>query len=129
VSCTRFPRIDEAQGRHSCRRRLAHPEIIPSKPCLTLEYVYYTYMVKKLTITVSDDVYEGLHRRIGRRKISRFIDELARESLRPRALADEYAQATQDEAAEREALEWIEAGVGETLDDEDFVEPSGRPPR
>jgi len=86
-------------------------------------------MVKKLTITVSDDVYEGLHRRIGRRKISRFIDELARENLRPRALADEYAQAARDEAAEREALEWIEACVGETLDDEDFVDPSGRPPR
>ena len=30
-------------------------------------------MTKKLTITVSDEVYEGLHRRIGRRKISRFI--------------------------------------------------------
>ena len=33
-------------------------------------------MVKKLTITVSDEVYESLHRRIGRRKISRFIDAL-----------------------------------------------------
>jgi predicted CopG family antitoxin len=86
-------------------------------------------MVKKLTITVSDDVYEGLHRRIGRRKISRFIDELARESLRPRALADEYAQAARDEAAEREAREWIEACVGETLDDEGFVDPSDRAPR
>jgi len=86
-------------------------------------------MVKKLTITVSDDVYEGLHRRIGRRKISRFIDELARESLRPRALADEYAEAARDEEAEREALEWIEVGIGETLDDEDFRAPPGCPPR
>ena len=41
----------------------------------THEYVYYTYMTKKLTVTVSDEVYEGLHRRIGRRKISRFIDK------------------------------------------------------
>src|SRR6266446_1854020 len=64
-----------------CKARLA----------TTVIYVYNTYMTKKLTITVSDEVYEGLHRRVGRRKISRFINELARERLQPGTLAQEYA--------------------------------------
>ena len=36
-------------------------------------------MTKKLTITVSDDVYRGLHRKVGRRKISSLIDRLAQD--------------------------------------------------
>jgi hypothetical protein len=39
-------------------------------------------------------------------------------------LAEEYA-----EAAEREALAWIESGVGECLPDEDFGGWPGRPSR
>jgi 1-aminocyclopropane-1-carboxylate deaminase len=35
-------------------------------------------MSKKMTITVEDDVYEGLHRVIGARRISRFLNDLAR---------------------------------------------------
>ena len=35
-------------------------------------------MPKKLTITVDVDVYEGLHTVIGRRCISRFLNDLAR---------------------------------------------------
>ena len=35
-------------------------------------------MQKKLTITVDEDVYEGLHRVIGRRHISEFIEEVKR---------------------------------------------------
>ncbi len=34
-------------------------------------------MRKKLTITVDEEVYDGLHRVIGRRHISRFLNELA----------------------------------------------------
>jgi hypothetical protein len=86
-------------------------------------------MTKKLTITVSDEVYRGLHGRIGRRKISRLIDNLAREHLRGKPLAQEYAEATANEAAEREASDWIEAGVGETLTDEDFSGWPGYPSR
>ena len=86
-------------------------------------------MTKKLTITVSDDVYDDLHRRVGRRKISRFIDRLARDHLQPQTLAEEYAEAAHDGKAEREALAWIESGVGETLDDEDFSDWPGHPSR
>ena len=98
-------------------------------------------MTKKLTITVSDEVYEGLHRRVGRRKISRFIDDLAREHVTDRQtgerwlnasdndLAKGYAEAAADEESEQEALEWIESDVGETLDDEDFSGWPGYPTR
>ena len=92
-------------------------------------------MTKKLTITVSDEVYEGLHRRIGRRKISRFIDDLARDHVveRPEvfqgSLADGYRAMAADEEAEREAREWTESNVGETLDDEDFSDWPGYPSR
>ena len=56
-------------------------------------------MTKKLTITVSDDVYKNLHKRIGRRKISRFIDELARERLTDRSLPEYWLGASQRELA------------------------------
>jgi len=83
-------------------------------------------MTKKLTITVSDEVYDGLHRQIGRRKISRFIDELARRHVveRPEtfrgSLADAYKELAADEAREAEAREWSDGLIGETLPDEDF---------
>ena len=35
-------------------------------------------MRKKLTITIDEDVYAGLYRVVGRRKISRFIESLVR---------------------------------------------------
>jgi len=89
-------------------------------------HVYYTYMTKKLTITVSDEVYEGLYRRIGRRKISGFLNNLVRDRLRSHSLAAEYAEAAKDEQAEREALEWVESAVDECLPDENF---SGWPRR
>ncbi len=71
-------------------------------------------MQRKLTITVSDDVYRGLHHRVGRGGISRFIEDL----VRPHVTADDdierlYREAAQDAEAEREAMEWIEADLGE----------------
>jgi len=35
-------------------------------------------MQKKLTITIAEEVYEGLRKIIGPRKISKFIEELVR---------------------------------------------------
>ena len=43
-------------------------------------------MSKKLTITVDDDVYEGLHSVVGRRRISRFLNDLARPHVISRAI-------------------------------------------
>jgi predicted CopG family antitoxin len=56
-------------------------------------------MTKKLTITVSDEVYKGLHKHVGRRKISRFIDEIARERLADRNSPEYWLGASERELA------------------------------
>ena len=73
-------------------------------------------MHRRLTITLAEDVYQGLHRRIGRGQISSFIEEL----VRPHVIGDAeleagYRAMAADTAREREALEWIEAVPDETL--------------
>jgi len=74
-------------------------------------------MAKKLTITVDDRVYEGLHNVIGRRRISRFIESLVRPYVVEEDLEAGYRQMGQDEAREAEALEWSEATVGDVADE------------
>jgi predicted CopG family antitoxin len=71
----------------------------------------------KLTITIADDVYRGLHHRVGRGDINRFIEDLVRPHVvTGGALEAEYRDAAKDTQAEQEALEWIEANVDEALD-------------
>lgn len=65
-------------------------------------------MRKKLTITVDAEVYDGLHTVIGRRRISRFLSDLARPHVIDRDLAAGYAAMAADETREREAEAWIE---------------------
>lgn len=71
-------------------------------------------MVKKLTITVDEDVYHGLHQRVGSGKISRFLNDLARPYVNGNALAESYRLMAADELYEREAAEWVSALEGET---------------
>jgi hypothetical protein len=87
-------------------------------------------MPKKLTIQVSNEFYEGLQRRVGKRGIGRFLEDLARPHvLAPQPgdpgfeewLRRQYDQAVPDEAAEREAREWVEADLGgDDLPEEDW---------
>ncbi len=89
-------------------------------------------MAKKLTITVSDEVYKNLHKRVGRRKISRFIDEIARARLTDRnspeywlsaserELAAAYEEQAAYEAAQAEEIKkqdkaWLNGLIGDTL--------------
>jgi hypothetical protein len=74
-------------------------------------------VVKKLTITLDERVYEGLHSVIGRRRISRFIESLVRPYVVQEDLYAEYRAMAQDEAREREAHEWIEGTVGDVADE------------
>lgn len=74
-------------------------------------------MQKKLTITIDEEVYKGLHSTIGKRRISRFIEELVRPHVTSHALEDAYAEMAQDEDREAEALEWAEATVGDSADE------------
>jgi predicted CopG family antitoxin len=73
-------------------------------------------MSRKLTITLHDEVYEGLHRKIGRRHISRFLETLARPHLIQPELEAAYRAMAADEEREREALEWSEALIGDVRD-------------
>lgn len=90
-------------------------------------------MAKKLTITVSDEVYEGLHRRIGRRRIGRFLDNLARPHVTDpepgdpegnASLEEQYRAQAAEEAADprlaQEIREWLDADLGDELPDEDW---------
>lgn len=74
-------------------------------------------MSKKLTITVDDEVYRGLHAVIGRRNISRFLSDLARPHVVDRELAGAYEQMARDEARERDALEWADDLIGDVADE------------
>lgn len=47
-------------------------------------------MRRKLTITVEEKVYDGLHRVVGRRHISRFLNELAKPHVVDEALEEGY---------------------------------------
>jgi predicted CopG family antitoxin len=70
-------------------------------------------MQKKLTITIDEEVYEGLYRVVGSRRISHFIEELVRPYVLHPDLNTAYQQMAQEEEREALAAEWAEATVGE----------------
>jgi len=65
-------------------------------------------MQKKLTITVDKEVYEGLYKTIGPRKISKFVEELVRPHVVRPNLELAYSQMAKDKKREADALEWAE---------------------
>jgi hypothetical protein len=70
-------------------------------------------MQKKLTITVDEDVYEGLQKVVGRRKIGKFLQDLARPLVVRSQLESGYEAMAADRAREAEAMEWAEATCGD----------------
>jgi hypothetical protein len=66
---------------------------------------------RKLTISVEEEVYNGLHHVIGRRHINRFLNDLARPHVVEDAMEEGYRAMAADEEHEREATEWIEGLV------------------
>ena len=75
-------------------------------------------MVRKLTITVDEDVYNGLHQRIGPRRISRFLNDLARPLVSEAAMLQGYREMAADELREREANEWVDAIIEDVARDD-----------
>lgn len=65
-------------------------------------------MQKKLTITIDEEVYEGLHKAIGPRKISKFVEGLVRPHVLRPNLELAYSKMSKDKKREAEALEWAE---------------------
>ena len=74
-------------------------------------------MQRKLTITVDEKVYDGLKKRVGPRRISHFIEDLVRPHVIDEELELAYAQMAKDEERESEALEWVEAVIGDISDE------------
>ncbi|HET6382792.1 MAG TPA: addiction module antitoxin [Armatimonadota bacterium] len=74
-------------------------------------------MQRKLTITVDEQVYEGLYRHVGRRRISHFIESVVRPHVVAEDLAGAYRAMAQEEAREAEALDWADATVVDVADE------------
>ena len=74
-------------------------------------------MPKKLTITVDVEVYDGLHSVVGRRRISRFLNDLARPHVVGQNLSAGYAAMAADEAREAEAEAWSEGLAGDVANE------------
>jgi predicted CopG family antitoxin len=65
-------------------------------------------MRKKLTLTIDENVYEGLRKNIGPRKISKFIEELVKPHVIRPNLESAYEEMAKDRKREKEAAEWAE---------------------
>ena len=74
-------------------------------------------MHKKLTITIDEKVYKGLHKVLAPRHISQFIESLVRPHVLPKDLYTAYQQMAQDETRENEALEWSNGLIGDIRDE------------
>ena len=74
-------------------------------------------MQKKLTITVDEQVYAGLHQVVGRHKISRFIESLVRPHVLRQDMMAAYHEMAADEAREAEAREWAESTIADVADE------------
>ena len=75
-------------------------------------------MQKKLTVTIDEEVYDGLRDVVGPRKISRFIEDLVRPHVIKKDMYAAYKDMAADVVRESEALEWAEATVGDVNDEE-----------
>jgi hypothetical protein len=73
-------------------------------------------MHKKMTITLDAEVYDALHRVIGKGKISQFIEDLARPHVLQEDLAAAYQAMAADVDRERDAMEWCEGLIGDVSD-------------
>ena len=75
-------------------------------------------MQKKLTVTIDEEVYDGLRAVIGPRKISRFIEDLVRPHVVKKNMYAAYKEMAADKVRESEALEWAEGTFGDANDEE-----------
>jgi predicted CopG family antitoxin len=65
-------------------------------------------MQKKLTISIAENVYNDLYTVIGKRKISKFIENLIKPHIVGDNLSLAYQEMAQDAQREIEACQWTE---------------------
>jgi predicted CopG family antitoxin len=75
-------------------------------------------MQKKLTVTIDEEVYNGLRSVVGPRKISRFIEDLVRPHVIKKDIYAAYEMMAADQVREAEALEWSESTFGDVNNEE-----------
>lgn len=73
-------------------------------------------MQKRMTISIDEAVYDGLVRVVGRRKISQYLEDLARPHVVTDDLESGYRAMAKDGAREQDALEWAEALIEDVAD-------------
>lgn len=74
-------------------------------------------MHKRMSITLDEEVYDGLYRTIGKRRMSQFIEDLLRPHVMGNSLDKGYQAMAADAAREAEALEWSNALIGDLSDE------------
>jgi hypothetical protein len=74
-------------------------------------------MHKRMTITLDEAVYDGLHRTVGSRRISQFIEDLVRPHVSGEALEAGYRAMAADGMREAEAAEWISGLANDAVDE------------
>ena len=65
-------------------------------------------MHKRMTITLDADVYDGLNRMVGKRRISQFISDIVRPHVSDSVLDAGYRDMADDVDRQGEAAEWID---------------------
>ncbi len=73
-------------------------------------------MYKRMTITLDEAVYEGLYRTVGKRRISKFIEDLVRPLVMDASLDERYQAMATDKVREAEATAWCNALAGDIAD-------------
>ena len=73
-------------------------------------------MHKRMSITLDEDVYEGLYRHIGKRRMSQFIEDLVRPYVVDTALDEGYRAMAADKLRETEAAGWCDGLAGDMAD-------------
>jgi hypothetical protein len=71
-------------------------------------------MHRKMTISLDEMVYEGMYRVIGKRHMSKFIEDLVRPYVMDTSLDEGYFAMASDHEREAEESEWCDALAGDT---------------
>ena len=74
-------------------------------------------MHKRMTITLDEVVYDGLHRLVGKRRMSQFIENLVRPHVVDTSLDDGYRAMAADPSREAEANAWCNALAKDMADE------------
>ena len=69
-----------------------------------------------MTITLDEDVYDGLYRTVGKRQISQFVSDILRPFVSERTLEDGYRGMAADAERESGADEWLSALANDGVD-------------